>query len=216
MAGEISCVYATGATLYAQIRNLSSGFIFNGSTFQAYSALSGQVATYAINLAEQGQSQYYDGNMPAGISGAGTFDLIVRQRLGAPYLETDPIVANGQIQWNGSGIAGAQDVATSGQVAGFLPVRFPKGRSFNNFVFPMVSTADGQTPVTSGICSGQVSRDAGAYGPFQSGLFVEIGQGDYALRYVTSGDINADTVQFLFTCTGAIPRKYTIYPQRTN
>jgi hypothetical protein len=218
MAGEITCNYTTGATLYSQLRNRTSGFIWAGTSgFQAYSSLSGDVALYPISMAEQGTaSQFYAGNMPTSGVPGGCYDLTVKQKLATPYLESDPVVAQGQIEWNGSGVAANNAAASSGQIAGFLPVRFPKGRSFDNFVFPMVSAADGQTPITSGICSGQVSRDAQPYGPFQSGLFAEIGFGDYSLRYVTSGDVNADTVSFLFTCTGAIPRKFTFYPQRTN
>lgn len=217
MAGEISANYVTGATIYAQLRNRTSGAIWAGSSgFMPYSSLSGDVALYPLSMSEQGQSQYFTGNMPTSGVPGGSYDLTVKQKLSTPYLESDPVVAQGQIEWNGSGVAANNAAASSGQIAGFLPVRFPKGRSFADFVFPMVSAADGQTPITSGVISGQISRDGGALGAFQSGLFAEIGQGLYNLRYVTSGDVNADSVTMLFTATGALPRVYTIYPQRTN
>ena len=218
MANEISCNYGAGATLYAQLRNRTSGFIWAGASgFQPYSSLSGNVAIYPLSMAEQGTaSQFYAGNMPTSGVPGGSYDLTIKQKLTTPYLESDPVVAQGQIEWNGSGVAANNAAASSGQIAGFLPVRFPKGRSFDNFVFPMVSAADGQTPITSGVCSGQISRDGGALGVFQSGLFLEVGAGLYNLRYVTSGDVNADSVTMLFTATGALPRIYTIYPQRTN
>lgn len=217
MAGEIAVDWTTGVQLYGQVRNRTSGYIWQGSSFIAYSSLSGNQALYPVALVEQGTaSQHYLGDFPVGITQGGDYDITIRQKLGAAYVESDPVVANGDVQWNGSGVAALAGCATSGQIAGFLPVRFPKGRSFNNFVFPMVSQADGQTPITSGIVSGSISRDGAAYGPFQSGEFAEVGQGDYNLKYVTSGDMNADTVAMLFTATGAMPRKFTIYPQRTN
>lgn len=200
MAGEIACDAPTGLSLYANIRERNSGGrIWNGSSFAAYSATSGAQFTYAVDLTEQSQSGHYVGNMPTLIVG-GTYDVTIKQRSGAPYLEGDLNIGGGQVEWNGEEAVPLSDLATSGQVSLGLPIKMARGVMVQNFGVLFRSFADGKTPLLSGVCSGQIQRDASTtWGTLQSGSFTNHGNGFYSVT-LTSGDLLANTARLLFTC----------------
>ena len=80
MSAEIQTSYQAGRALYCQIRNRTSGFVYNGSAFETYSSNSGNIASYAVNMTEQGTaSAYYTATFPANI-GPGVYDVIAKQR----------------------------------------------------------------------------------------------------------------------------------------
>ena len=90
-----------------------------------------------------------------------------------------------------------------------------------NFPIYLVSATDHVTPFVSGVISGQISRDGGAFGALQSGAFTEIGLGTYKLQALTSGDILCNTAALVFTGTGisggtSDPRVFTLLLQRTS
>lgn len=201
MAGEIGFDFNTGGNCYVQIRNRTSGYIWNGSAFEAYSQLSGNIASYAVGVTEQGNSAHYVGNMPAAIP-PGVYDVTAKQKIQAPYLETDRVVAAGEINWNGSIAVPLSDLATSGQIGQIGPVRIARGTMIQNFPFKLVSSLDHITPFTSGVCSGQIARDNGTFGPLQSGVITEKGLGWYNLSALTSGDLLANTAALVITANG--------------
>jgi hypothetical protein len=69
-----------------------------------------------------------------------------------------------------------------------------------NYPIYLVSAADHITPMTSGIVSGQIARDGGAFTTLQSGAFLEKGLGTYVTT-LTSGDLDATIVRLVFTAT---------------
>ena len=90
-------------------------------------------------------------------------------------------------------------LTSSGSLAA---IRITRGKMVQNFPLYMKSATDHVTPMTSGVVSGQISKDGGAFGPLQSGAFTERGLGFYSLQALTSGDLAANTIALLFTATG--------------
>lgn len=200
MAGEIGFDFQTGRVCYVQIRNRTSGYVWNGAAFEAYSSLSGNQFSYAIDVTEQGASAHYVGTFPSAIAG-GVYDVTARQKLQTFYAESDPHVAGGEVEWNGSIVVALNTLSTSGQVAGGFPVRIFRGQMVQNFPFKIVSSIDHVSVFTSGVVSGQISRDGAAFGALQSGNVTEIGLGWYKVN-LTSGDLLANTVALTFSAVG--------------
>lgn len=219
MAGEIQAQYSvSGITAYAMIRN-RVGQIWNtaGSAFEAYNAAN--IADYDISLTEQGSSGMYVGNFPTAIS-AGIYSIVAKRQIGGSPAESDPSFANGDLQWNGTVTLPLSDLATSGQLGQATPLRIARGTGVPNFPFKMVSAADHVTPFVSGVISGQISRDGGAFGALQSGGVTELGLGWYKVT-LNSGDLLANTVALLFTGVGisggaADQRDFSMILQRTS
>jgi hypothetical protein len=119
MANEIQVPHpgnATGKSLYAIVRNNHSQ-AYVGTTAETYQTA--HLSTYAIALAEQGSaSRFYVGTFPS--IAAGYYTLAVYDRQGSNPAEGDPVVAFGDVYWNGSVLyapAGAGDAMalTSGE-----------------------------------------------------------------------------------------------------
>ena len=202
MAGEIAVDFQAGKAVYCQIRNRTSGFVWNGSAFESYSSASGNIFSYAIDLTEQGSaSAHYVGNMPTAIA-AGVYDVTAKQKVQTPYREADPTVANGEINWNGTIAVPLSNLSTSGQVGQIGPVRLARGVMVQNFPIYLKSSIDHVTPLVSGVVSGQIARDGGSFGALQSGAFTEKGLGFYSLQALTSGDLLGNTIALLFTAVG--------------
>lgn len=179
-----------------------TGSIWNTSggtgAFEAF--VSGNWTDYAISTTEQGISNFYAGNFPSAAI-PGVYSIDARQQLGGAAAQTDPRVAGGDYQWNGTVTLPLSDLATSGQIGLMQPLRIAKGVAISGFMIYLKSSADHVTPFTSGVVSGQVSRDGGSFGALQSGVFTEIGMGWFKTN-LTSGDLNAVTVALQFTANG--------------
>lgn len=203
MAGELQFNYRSAATAYFLIRN-RIGQVWNTSggtgAFENYQTT--MYTSYAISATEQGSaSAYYTGTFPAAIP-PGVYAVTAKNQLGGSPAESDQTIAVGDYQWNGSQTLPMSDLATSGQVSQFAPIRLARGSMIRNFGIYLKSSADHVTPFTSGVVSGQISRDGGSFGPLQSGAFTEIGLGFYNLQALTSGDLLGNTVNLLFTAAG--------------
>ena len=191
----------TGRTCYARIHNQTSGYIWStsggtGGGFEIYTAA--DVASYSITMSEQGATNFYVGNFPPAVP-PGVYSVEARQQLGGSAVEGDPRVGGGDIQWNGSKVFALSDIPISGFVVG---IRLQRGVMVQNFGLYLKSAADHVTPFTSGIVSGQIIRDGGLWGALQSGAIAELGNGFYNLQALTSGDLNANSVDLLFTANG--------------
>lgn len=202
MANEIQYSWQANGTSYALVRN-TVGQIWSqsgGGGFGSY--VSAAYADFVIQSTEQGTSSaYYVANMPSNVP-PGVYNVVAKGQVAVSPAETDPTVAVGDIEWTGSGVLPLSNMATSGMVSQFLPVRVTRGNMIRNFQFYLKSAADHITPFTSGICSGQIVRGSGLWGPLQSGAFTEIGQGLFLCQALTSGDLNAETIGLLFSATG--------------
>src|SRR5688572_30832527 len=140
MAGEIQFSYQAGKTAYALIRNrIGQIWSTSGGTggFDAY--LTAAYADYAISVAEQGTvSAFYTGNAPAALP-AGTYGIVGKQQIAGSAAESDPTVATGNFEWNGTVALPLSDLATSGQIGQIAPIRMARGVQILNFPFKMVS-----------------------------------------------------------------------------
>lgn len=76
-----------------------------------------------------------------------------------------------------------------------------KGQAWSNHTFAMVDSTDNVTPKTGLTITTYVSKDAAAFGAI-AGTVAEISNGIYQLD-ATAADMNADTLIFRFTATGA-------------
>jgi hypothetical protein len=157
---------------------------------------------YAISATEQGSTNIYIGDVPLAVPG-GSYDIDARRQLAASPAVTDPSIAQGMVEWNGSMQIPLFNLATSGQVGQLFPIRLARGVMIQNFPIYFKSSADHVTPFTSGVVSGQIWRDgATSPSPLQSGAFTEVGNGFYNLQALTSGDLLATTVKLLFSAQG--------------
>lgn len=190
-----------GRTTYALIRN-RTGQIWNTSggtgAFESFNI--SFYSDYGISATEQGGSNFYTANMPSAIP-AGVYSISAHQQLAGSPAQTDPHIAAGDLQWNGSVTMPLSDTATSGQVGQIAPIRMARGVMVQNFPFKMVSSLDHVTPFTSGVCSGQILRDNGAFTALQSGSAVELGLGFYRVT-LTSGDLLCNTAALSISAVG--------------
>lgn len=222
MAGELQLSFSTGRTVYALIRSRTAQ-IWNTSggtgAFENYN--SSVYTSYSVSLTEQGTaSAFYAGTFPSAIP-AGIYSVTGKTQLAGSPAETDPTVAIGDLQWNGTVTLPLSDLSTSGQLGQLSPIRLARGTQIRNFPIYLVSAVDHVTPFTSGVVSGQIARDGGSFTAFQSGAFTEKGQGFYTLQAATSGDLLGDTACMLFTAVGisggaADPRPLTFLLQRSS
>lgn len=223
MAREIQIAHGyTGRTLYASIANVTSGFFWNqsGGTSGAFEAFtSGNWARYAVSLTELGVTGRYHGNFPS-VVGAGVYGVEARNQAGADPAQTDGTVGSETFQWDGSVVVPQANLATSGQIGQLAPMRIARGVALSGFPFKMVSAADHVTPFTSGVVSGQISRNGGSFGALQSGTITETGLGWFRCN-LTSGDLAGDTVALVFTAVGisggsADQRDFALITQRVS
>lgn len=217
MAGEIQFSFRSGATCYILIRD-RTGQIWNGSAFVTYATINFSI--YPVQAAEQGSaSGLYAATFPATIV-PGVYNIVAKQQLGGSPAESDPTVATGDEQWNGTVTLPLSDLATSGQVGLNTPIRIFRGQMVQNFPFKMVSSIDHISAFLSGVVSGQILRDGGSFGVLQSGNFTERGLGWYSIN-LTSGDLLANTVALEFSAVGvsggmADNRSISLILQRTS
>mgnify|MGYP001564453123 FL=1 len=179
-----------------------------------------------VSTTEQGTaSNYFTGTFPAvGAASGGVFNVIAKRQIGATPAESDPNVASNEFHWNGTLQVPQAHLATSGQIGNLAPLRLAKGVAVSGFLIKMVSSSDHVTPFTSGVISGQISRDGGAFGALQSGLVVgayaEMGLGYYKIN-LTSGDTNGNIIGLNFQGVGisggaADNVDFAIYMQRVS
>jgi hypothetical protein len=200
MANEVIFRFRTGQTCGFLVFN-RNGQVWRTDTNVFENYASANYANYPTSAVGQGTSSpYYVGNFPSAIP-AGVYSISAFQQIGGSPAETDPVVATGDFQWNGTAEFPLSDLCTSGQAALISPVKVYRGEQILHFPFKMVSSADHITPFVSGVVSGQVSRDGGAFGALQSGAFTEIGLGWYQTT-LTSGDLLGNTVALVFTANG--------------
>lgn len=108
MSGELRIAYASGASVYGHVLNVSSQR-WNGSAFETY--VSGNYPTYTNITTEQGSSGVYVGDFPVGVGDAGEYEIIFYLQEGASPAEGDPVTGTGTINWDGDSISAEEDVA---------------------------------------------------------------------------------------------------------
>lgn len=197
MAGELQASFRTGVTCYFLVRD-RNGNIWNAPTSTFVTYVTGSYSGFPITATEQGTaSAYYTGNFPSAAA-PGAYNAVLKQQLGANPAETDTTVDAGSVDWNGTNVAQLADIAVSGVID---PIILPRNWMVKNYPLYLKQSSDHITPLTSGVVSGQISKDGGAFGVLQSGAFTEVGLGVYNLQALTSGDLNCNTCTLVFTAT---------------
>ncbi len=221
MAGEVQFGAQHLTTNYFVVRNrISQIWNNNSSAFETYSA--GNWSLYVITATEQGGNGYFIGNFPSTII-PGIYSLSAHQQFGGSPAETDLRVAAGDYQWNGSVTLPLSDLATSGQISNFAPVKLAYGNPISGFGFNLVSNLDHITPFTSGTCSGQICRNPTSGSVFvalTNPSYAEVGYGGYSVN-LTSGDLLCQTALLRFTAsspTGGVsdPKTFSLVLQHTS
>lgn len=220
MAGEVQFKYKTSATTYFRTWNRNS-LIFNTSgTSGAFTNYDASVyESYKRSATEKGSCGHYAGDFPTTIA-PGIYSIEALEQLGANPAESDPIIAVGDLEWNGTTVLPLSDLTTSGQLSLLTSQPITRGVMIEDFTFKLVSSADHITPFTSGIVSGQVSKDGSTFGALQSGVFTEVGLGFYKVT-LTSGDMSFNAGALAFTATGvsggtADQRDFSIITQHSS
>ena len=200
MANELQVIQGTSRTVYFVIRN-TVGLVWNTGTsaFESYSLAN--YANYVIQATEQGTTGLYAGTFPTAITTPGLYNIVAVLQAGGSPAATDGSFGSGELTWTGTSVNSLAGVASSGQISQISPIKMARGVMILNFPFKLVSSVDHITPFTSGVVSGQISKDGAAFGALQSGAYSEIGNGFYSLQAFTSGDLNANTVAVTFTAS---------------
>lgn len=97
MANELVVSYPTGNTLYAHVLD-SNGQIYNGVAFEA--PVNVNYGNYDIAATEAGTTGIYRATMP--VVAGGVYGFVFRRQVGGAPATTDPPVASGTIEWDGT------------------------------------------------------------------------------------------------------------------
>lgn len=125
MSTNIQAFGTHGLTLYAQVRRNTDSEIWNTSgtpAFEAYATA--HIANYVVALTEEGTaSGSYVGTFPTAIV-AGEYAVVVRQKVGGSVAESDPLVAGGNVAWDGTNIepAGVAAIAAAHGTGSYMAV----------------------------------------------------------------------------------------------
>lgn len=115
MGNEIQVAYTTGFTVYVHLRN-TTGQVWNGSTFETYSAA--HYSTYRIALTEQGGSAVYSANFPTAITTSGKYIVYPYKQSGASPAEGDVLIDEPrEVEWNGSSVASPSEGSVDTTIA---------------------------------------------------------------------------------------------------
>lgn len=110
MANELHISYpVASSTVYAIIRRQSDAYVWNGTTFAAWS--NAAIATYDIPLTDTG-GDLYAADWPSGVS-AGAYITLFYLQAGASPAITDILLSRKWQTWNGDVLADASTITLS-------------------------------------------------------------------------------------------------------
>jgi hypothetical protein len=118
--------------------------------------------------------------------------------------------------WNGAtGFATAanqttmqSDVTAIKNKTDALPSQYKKGVAYSNFSTFIVLSSDSKTPGTGLTLTGQIQKDGGSFAALTNSI-TEIALGFYRVD-LTAAEMTADTINLVFSATGADDRSMTI------
>lgn len=93
MANELSVMRASGATIWAAVREIATSKVWSIAAGAFVTWANADVADYAIALAEQGGG-LYDGDLPAGLSASTAYRVTYYVQAGAAPAVTDEIAGS--------------------------------------------------------------------------------------------------------------------------
>lgn len=105
MAEEVKHNFVTGKTLYfcRFLLSNSNVMLANPATNEVWGTGARDADDYDVAMSEEGGSGHYTGDFASGGSiGAGTYHIVVYNRLTGVPIDSDPALAQGEIYWNGT------------------------------------------------------------------------------------------------------------------
>jgi hypothetical protein len=112
MSDKLTVSYnGAGATLYAILRRVSDGYVWNGSAVVAW--VNANIATYKIALADQG-GDLYSVSVPADLPRGIDYDAIYYKQVGGSPAITDDILTREQFTWRGN--IDSEDLGDGGEI----------------------------------------------------------------------------------------------------
>ena len=102
MANEITHNYTTGLALYfCCFQQDGDVFLTGGATDEVWGTGARTAAAYDEAMTEEATSGHYKGSMAAGV-GAGVYQIAVYLRATGAPLDSDIVIAQGEIYWDGT------------------------------------------------------------------------------------------------------------------
>ncbi len=137
MSGILGIGGQSGLSVYAVIRNATAGDVWNGTTFEAFTA--GNWATYDVAMTEQSTTGFYKANFPSSITSGMYF---ITFHSGSSPTVLDTLIGQDKGVWDGTawltGIA-FTDTQKTEINAEMLDI-------FNNYAMPELSGVPDATP----------------------------------------------------------------------
>lgn len=110
MADELRLPYQGAATLYAVIRRIADGYVWNGTAFEAFSA--GSIANYDIALTDQG-GDYYTADWPTAMAAGTACTVLYYYQAGGSPATTDDLLHAEDVTWTGTTTASVSSITLS-------------------------------------------------------------------------------------------------------
>lgn len=111
MANELNTVYTSGTVIYALIYRISDGYVWNGTTFEAW--VSASIGNYDVPLTCATGSDYYYADFPTTITGSGTYKIAYYIRAGANPAITDTKLEDEELTWNGTAVQSSTTILST-------------------------------------------------------------------------------------------------------
>ena len=105
MAEEVKHNFVTGKTLYfcRFLLSNSNVMLADPATNEVWGTGARDADDYDVAMAEEGGSGHYTGDFASGGTiAAGTYHIVVYNRLTGTPIDSDPALAQGEIYWNGT------------------------------------------------------------------------------------------------------------------
>jgi hypothetical protein len=109
VAAEISIAYNAVTTLYVVIRRHADGYVWNGTTWEAWA--DANIGTYAVAMTNQG-GDLRQADFPTTIA-AGRYYYVIYIRTGASPAISDVILTQADLTWTGAASTGSGAVTLS-------------------------------------------------------------------------------------------------------
>lgn len=188
----------SGLTVYAFIRKSTDGTIWNGTTFESYSAANW--GNYDVAMTEQTSSGFYSGTFPAGITDDDFYHITTYYQSGGSPAAGDTVIGQDSYKFDGTNLYNGvsltaqmkTDVLT--QIENAFNAAIPASPTANS-IYERIKAIDDRLP--TGYISGfDPSVTSVNLNPSQTG--VTIGTVN-TLGSTATTQINAEVVDVLFT-----------------
>ncbi|KKN75797.1 hypothetical protein LCGC14_0376730 [marine sediment metagenome] len=145
MAEEVKHNFVTGKTLYfcRFILSNSNVMLANPATNEVWGTGARDASAYGVAMTEEGGSGHYTGDFAdGGAIAAGTYHIVVYDRLTGAFIDSDPALAQGDLPWDGTSEINLFAVYTdTNEIQGKLPDEFIMGSSVTDSMDDEINAA---------------------------------------------------------------------------